>query len=175
MKNPGLESLRAIPWNFAWVQTRGSLPGWYGIGAALKQRIDSGRLEILKEMAQEWPFFKTILGNAELELLRAHLPTFSHYCSLVEPPEVGESFKSRISQEHARASSCLEQIAGRPLEGGSKVIRLTISFRNPLLRPLNMLQVALLRRTRQKPDDQSLKEALLQTIAGIAAGMQSTG
>lgn len=175
MKNPGLESLRAIPWNFAWVQTRGSLPGWYGIGAALQQRIEAGSLDILKEMALDWPFFKTILGNAELELLRAHLPTFSHYCTLVEPSEIGENFKTRISQEHARASSCLEQITGRPLEGGSKVIRQTISFRNPLLRPLNMLQVALLRRSRQRQDDQSLKEALLQTIAGIAAGMQSTG
>lgn len=175
VKNPGLDGLRAIPWNFAWVQTRGSLPGWYGIGAALQRRIEEGSLELLQQMAQEWPFFKTILGNAELELLRAHLPTFNHYCTLVEPAELGEDFKSRITAEHARACACVEQITGRELQGGSAVIRKTISFRNPILRPLNMLQVGLLRRSRQRPEDEPVKEALLQTIAGVAAGMQSTG
>ncbi len=175
LKNPGMESLRAIPWNFAWVQTRGGVPGWYGLGTALKTRLSEGREDVLKEMATQWPFFKNLLGNAELELLRAHLPTFNHYCTLVDPPELGDEFRARINAEHAETTKGIELITGRELMGGSSVIRKTISFRNPILRPLNMLQVALLRRSRAKTDDEGLKEVVLQTIAGIAAGMQSTG
>lgn len=169
-----LDSLRAIPWNFAWVQTRASLPGWFGMGQGLWAVMELGHEETLKDMAAKWPFFQNLLVNVELELTRSSLPTFAIYCGLVDPPELADRFRASIQAEHALAGELIQKITGRELLAGS-VIKKTISFRNPILMPLNMLQAGLLRRARSRPDDQGLKAAVLQTIAGIAAGMQSTG
>src|SRR5207244_10824068 len=72
----GVENLRAIPWVFAWVQSRYVLPGWYGLGTALARfGEDEKGLSLLREMYREWLFFRTLINSAQLELARAHLPT----------------------------------------------------------------------------------------------------
>jgi phosphoenolpyruvate carboxylase len=85
-----VDDLRAIPWVFAWVQSRYLLPGWYGLGAALDEYAgnDESRLATLQTMYAEWPFFRTMLDSAQLELLRAHLPTATWYAQRVRPPEL---------------------------------------------------------------------------------------
>ncbi len=168
----GLEALRAVPWNFAWVQSRYVLPGWFGLGTALKKWTDENGPELLIEMAGEWRFFQTLLENVELELGRCHLETAADYASLVKTAELGERFHSLIADEHAAAVEGILVMTGRSsILELAPVVRQTIDFRNPLVRPLNRLQACL----RQTPGRDRRQAALLQTVAGLAAAMQSTG
>lgn len=168
----GLAALRAVPWNFAWVQSRYVLPGWFGLGAALRQWREQHGDGLLKEMASEWRFFQTLIENVELELGRCHLETAEDYASLVEPKELGQRFHDLISQEHASAVEGILVMTQRDsILQLAPVVRQTIEFRNPLVRPLNRLQACL----RHAPDRDRRQAALLQTVAGLAAAMQSTG
>lgn len=178
----GMEDLRAIPWVFSWVQSRYLITGWYGMGAALEQfaNQDGNNLALLREMYQHWPLFQTLIDNAQLELARAHLPTASWYAAQVNPPELGERIHNEIIAEYNRTETMILQItqAERLLENAPVVFR-TIALRNPAVAPLNRLQIALLEICRlaeeRGEDDSRWRETILQSIAGIAAAMQSTG
>lgn len=161
-----LDSLRAIPWNFAWVQTRYGVPGWFGLGTAFEAH--SERLETLQEMARQWPLFKTLLENVELELCRAELGIARLYAHQVAPSEVAERFHARILYEHELTSRWVRSITGRDLMASSPTVRNTIAFRNPIVAPLHRMQAALLRRDADP-------KVMLHCMMGIAAGMQSTG
>ena len=169
----GIGDLRAIPWNFAWVQSRALVVGWYGVGTALEAL---GDLPKLRAMYREWAFFRTVLDNAQLELVRADMPTFRRYAAQVEPPELGERILGTIEGEFDRTKAMLLAISEREvLLGERSVVRRTVAFRNPLTRPLNALQVHALGRWRESGDAPEWREAVLQSIAGVAAAMQSTG
>lgn len=161
-----MDALRAIPWNFAWVQTRYGVPGWYGLGTAFEAHAE--RLEVLQDMALRWPLFRTLLENVELELCRAELTIAAEYARQVVPAELGERFHRRIADEHRLTSEWVRRITGNDLMATSKVVRQTIAFRNPIVAPLHRLQAALMRRGADPG-------AMLQCMMGIAAGMQSTG
>ncbi|MBI3721202.1 MAG: phosphoenolpyruvate carboxylase, partial [Fimbriimonas ginsengisoli] len=179
----GLEDLRAIPWVFAWVQSRYVVPGWYGLGSALEWYADQHpeRLDELREMYLEWPFFRTVLDAAQLELVRAHLPTAAHYSSRVRPVELGRKLHHRIEQEYDRSVKwVLEVIEKDRIMAHAPVVRSTVELRNPAVTPLSKLQVALMELwSNELEDDESRqaewREAILLSIAGIAAAMQSTG
>ena len=177
----GMDGLRAIPWNFAWVQSRTTLVGWYGLGTALEQYAgaDPERLETLKTMYRNWPFFQTVVDNAQLELTRAHLPTAQMYAARVQPRPLGERIENTIEEEHARAMRMILLITGQSrLMDKARVVRNTVEFRSPAVMPLSMLQVALMDRWPSLNEEEQAgvwREAMLQTIAGIAAAMQSTG
>lgn len=155
----GVEGMRAIPWNFAWVQSRFGVPGWYGIGTAL----EGEDISLLREMQDRWPFFAALMENAELELLRAHPETMRAYAALADSQEIGD----KIMQEYERTRSVVLQIVEREELLGDSAVRRTVEFRDRILYPLNLLQIAAMR-----GDDSAL---MMQTIAGVAAGMQSTG
>ncbi|MBX3095262.1 MAG: phosphoenolpyruvate carboxylase [Fimbriimonadaceae bacterium] len=165
-KSNSLDSLRAIPWNFSWVQSRYGVPGWYGLGTAFESFAD--RLGELQEMAQKWPMFQTLLENVELELCRAELDIAALYARQVSPKEVGERFHQTICDEHALAVKWVEAITGRELMATSSTVRRTIAFRNPIVAPLHMMQASLLR-------GEGESATMLQCMLGVAAGMQSTG
>lgn len=168
----GVEGLRAIPWNFAWVQSRIGLPGWYGLGSAL----ESEDIETLKRAYQESRFFKTVLDNAQLELKRAHMATAEMYAAL---GTTGMQVFDLIKDELEKTKSKLLEISGSSeLLQSAKTVRQTVDFRNPIIMPLNRLQVELMKKWPDlSEEDQggTWRDAMLQTIAGIAAGMQSTG
>lgn len=174
----GIEGLRAIPWNFAWVQSRTTLVGWYGMGTAL-EAFSKTNLAVLQRMYQTWPFFKSVVDNAQLELMRAHILTSRLYASRVQPPELGIRIQAKIEEEHQRTCDAILAITGeREILENSKVVRSTVFFRNPAVMPLSILQVALMIKWGSLSDEErgsEWREAMLQTIAGIAAGMQSTG
>lgn len=177
----GIEGLRAIPWNFAWVQSRTTLVGWFGMGTALEQFTDGSpeRLETLRTMYREWPFFRTVVDNAQLELVRAHLPTARLYAARVQPPELGTRMEGIIESEYKRTKETILKITGLDdlLSPGS-VVRRTVLFRNPAVTPLSAMQVALMNTWGDLSEEQQAgdwREAMLQSIAGIAAAMQSTG
>jgi phosphoenolpyruvate carboxylase len=177
----GIEGLRAIPWNFAWVQSRTTLVGWYGLGSALDSFIseDPTHLATLQEMHAEWPFFRTVLANAQLELARAHLPTARMYVDRVRPKALGKRIGERIEQEHASSVAMLLKVTRQnDLLEHAQVVRNTINFRNPAVMPLSAMQVILMNAWGNLNEDEQAgiwREAMLQSIAGIAAAMQSTG
>lgn len=177
----GIDGLRAIPWNFAWVQSRTTLVGWYGMGAALEEFVasDPSRLEMLQTMYREWPFFQTVVDNAQLELVRAHIPTARLYAARVQPRELAVRMQDTIEAEHRRTVDMILKITGsQELLENAKVVRSTVEFRNPAVMPLSLLQVALMDRWSTLTVEEKAgawREAMLQSIAGIAAAMQSTG
>jgi len=176
-----IDGLRAIPWNFAWVQSRTTLVGWFGMGTALETFAGASpqNVEVLKTMYREWPFFRTVVDNAQLELVRAHLPTARLYAARVRPAELGKRMQDLIEAEHARTERMILQITGQErLLESARVVRSTVEFRNPEVMPLSVMQVVLMDAWEGLSEEEHAgvwREAMLQSIAGIAAAMQSTG
>jgi phosphoenolpyruvate carboxylase len=143
---------------------------------------DASRLAFLQSRYKDWLFFRTVIDNAQLELARSHLQTASRYAARTDPPSLGEKFHKQISEEHARTRKWVLGITQQEeLLGHATAVRSTIALRNPAVLPISMLQVALMDRFDTETDggtneaDPSLREALLLSITGIAAAMQSTG
>ena len=178
----GLEGLRAIPWVFAWVQNRYVVPGWFGMGTALHSfstESDQNKA-LLKEMYEEWPFFRTVIDNAQLELVRAHLPTAADYAARVKPAKVGKRIHGAIVREYELTEEWVLRITGQGELMEKSAVRKTVELRNPATEPLNRLQVALMdhwdrMQAKGGEPDAAWHDALLLSIAGIAAAMQSTG
>lgn len=177
-----LETLRAIPWVFSWSQARINLPGWYGLGTALdvyRQAHGEAGLERLAALYRDWPFFATVLDNAELSLAKADIAAGRQYAALAEWPGADRLW-ARIEAEYGRAVDLLLRITGRRrlLEGMPGLLR-SVELRNPYVDTLTEFQVQLLGRLRAAAPDDPLRERLLRlvqlTINGVAAGLQNTG
>jgi phosphoenolpyruvate carboxylase len=179
----GLDSLRAIPWVFAWVQSRYVVPGWYGLGSALRAIADKDpeKVALLTRMYREWLFFRMVINNAQLELLRAHLPTAAWYATRVRPAELGARMHERLAHEYRLSCEWILRITEqKDLLEHAPVVRRTVELRNPAMRPLSKLQVAVLdvldrEEEHGRTPDAAWQEAMLLGIIGIAAAMQSTG
>ena len=176
--NGGVESLRAIPWIFAWTQNRLMLPSWLGANKGLEAVIADGKSGLLHEMDQEWPFFRTRLEMLEMVFLKADLWLAEYYDLRLVPEEL-LSLGKRLRQELQSSIDIILQL--RPKRGElldqQPWIKESIKLRNPYTDPLNVLQVELLHRSRATPDElhPEVDQALMVTIAGIAAGMRNTG
>jgi phosphoenolpyruvate carboxylase len=172
-RSGGMESLRAIPWVFAWTQNRAILPGWYGVGTALESQGQhrAGR-QVLREMYRDWPQFRSMLDSIEMVLAKCDLKIASAYASLA--PKELQPLWERIRDEHRRTVRWVKWLTGRPqLLAGSPSLRKSILLRNPYVDPMSVLQVELLRRKRAGATD--CDRPLLLTLNGIAAGMRNTG
>ena len=171
----GVESLRAIPWVFAWMQVRLNLPGWLGTRQALETGIESDKA-LFDEMIQSWPFFTSFLDLLEMVVGKADLDVSSHYENLLVDASLHE-FGEDIRKDLAQLSELLPKLRGNTqlLEDDS-LLQLQIEVRKPYIDPLNYLQAELLKRSRRSdstPDE--LIQALKVTMAGISAGMRNTG
>ena len=168
------EDLRAIPWNFSWIQTRYNLPGWYGMGGALNKYINNlqDNSDTLKEHYRNWAFFRAIVDNAQAEMARARLDMAKRYASLSDG-----TFHERIRHDFELAQRAILHITGQSeLLDNNPVIQKSIRLRNPYTDVLNLLQTELLRRWRDLPEDKSeLRQSMFLAINGIAAAMHSTG
>jgi phosphoenolpyruvate carboxylase len=176
----GIEGLRAIPWNFAWVQSRTTLVGWFGLGTALEEFASSSEnLAVLQRMYRDWPFFRSVIDNAQLEVTRADIATARLYAGRVKPQELGQRLESVIEQEYARTTEMILKVTQQTkFMEHATVVRSTVMFRNPAVLPLNILQVKLMDQWEGMNEEEQAgtwREAMLQTIAGLAAAMQSTG
>ncbi|MCC7360407.1 MAG: phosphoenolpyruvate carboxylase [Anaerolineales bacterium] len=172
-------NIRAIPWVFSWMQARFNLPGWYGLGAALAG--DSLGLATLRAMYQGWPFFRTVLDNAEMSLLKADLGIAALYADLVPDRAFAAHAFDIIRAEYAATCERVLAVTGHTeLMDAEPLIQRAIQLRNPYVDPLNYIQVDTLRRLRALPDPEApeaetLHEVLIMTINGIAAGLRNTG
>ncbi len=173
------ESVRAIGWVFAWGQSRHALPAWYGIGAALEswRGNDLARLAKLQNMYREWPFFRTLLANAQMALTKTDMNIAREYAGLCVDAASGKRVYDTIREEYVRSVRQLLNVADiQTLLEESPELAISLNQRNPYLDPLNHIQVVLLRKLRQDDSAESRwLEPLLRSINAIAAGMRNTG
>ncbi|KAB0498854.1 phosphoenolpyruvate carboxylase [Pseudomonas vancouverensis] len=173
----GIESLRAIPWIFGWTQTRLMLPAWLGWEAALSKALERGEGELLGQMREQWPFFRTRIDMLEMVLAKADADIAQSYDERLVGPDLlplGAHLRDLLSQ----ACSIVLGLTGQSqLLAHSPDTLEFIRLRNTYLDPLHLLQAELLARSRQ-PDvaqDSPVEQALLVSVAGIAAGLRNTG
>ncbi len=177
-----LANLRAIPWVFSWTQCRANLPGWYGLGSGLMALEP----KLLREMYRDWPFFKTLIGLAQVSLAKSDLGIMASYLELVPQPLDGrcseplaERFWPLIVAEHNRSVELVTRATGRPLLDHDLTLARGIELRNPYVDPISYLQIELLRRRRalaaESPEREALDEAVMVSLIGIASGVRTTG
>ncbi|HUB76980.1 MAG TPA: phosphoenolpyruvate carboxylase, partial [Solirubrobacteraceae bacterium] len=146
----GIEDLRAIPWVFSWTQSRIVLPAWLGLGVALGDARERHGLELLREMTAGWPFFATLLANAEMALAKADPGIGGRYVALWRDAARRERIWGLLGAEFERASAELALIRGHErLLDGEPVLQASIDRRNPFVDPLSFIQVELLARLRE--------------------------
>ena len=181
-----IEDLRAIPWGFSWGQCRVGLPGWAGFGSAVERWLGKSdatrdqRLALLRRMAKQWPFFRTLLSNMDMVLAKSDLRVASRYLDLVENRASGKRQFAAIEREWQRCHQALELITGEHERLASNPwLARSIQHRFPYLDPLNHLQVELIRRYRNRregdPEIARVQTGIQISINGIAAGLRNSG
>jgi len=173
--NSNIQDIRAIPWVFAWTQTRMLLPGWFGVGAGLQRAIDQYGEEDLKEMLSNWKFFQVLIDDVEVVLSKADIDIAERYSALSGP--LHDEIFPIIRAEFERCTDIILRLRGQAeLLEKAETLRRTIRLRNPYVDPMSLLQVELLKRWRDGGrSDDKLLQALMVSINGIAHGMQNTG
>ena len=122
-------------------------------------------------MHQRWPFFQSTLQLQEMVLAKADPTIFAEYDRRLGEDALGQALLVRLQ----RTRAAVERVIGRPLLSDNPVLRRSIDVRNPYVDPINLAQVHLLRRLRERPDDPELRQAFALTVNGVAAGMRNTG
>ncbi len=171
----GIANLRAIPWVFAWTQSRLTLPGWYGLGEGLRAAEEAHGLDTLREMAREWPFFQNLISDAEMVLAKADLDIARRYSRLAG--DLHDRFFPEIERAFESTREIVCRISGheRLLEA-EPVLERAILLRNPYIDPMSLVQIDLLRRWREGDrKDEELTRVLMSTVKGIARGLLNTG
>ena len=167
-----IEDLRAIPWGFSWSQSRVMLPGWFGFGSA----AEGADVEELKDMAANWPFFRTLIQNMEMIMAKSDMSIARRYASLVPDTALADRIYGAIHAEWRRTRDAVLRITEQTelLQGQPELDRL-IRLRMPYVEPLNHVQIELIRRRRGGDDDPRVREGILLAVNGIAAGLRNSG
>lgn len=175
-KGGGVETLRAIPWIFAWTQNRMALPSWLGLGEGLKQLYGQGQKAELQQMYQEWPFFQSTIDLIEMILSKCDMRIAGMYDAVLAETEEEKALGVVLRGKFEDTVKAVLELTGHHrLNQNNEMLRHLIDMRNPYIDPVNVLQVEVLKRLRNDPEDQGLRDALLVTINGIASGMRNTG
>ena len=165
-----LEALRAIPWVFAWTQTRCIVPAWLGAGAGLA----AAPVPELRTLFRRWPFFRALVENLEMSLAKSSMGIAGRYLELVGDDALAARIFGVLREEHDRArDAVLEIVEARELLDRHPVLQQSIRLRNPYVDPMNAIQVELLKAWRG--GDEAALRPLLRSIAGIAAALRNTG
>ena len=193
----GVEDLRAIPWVLSWSQSRVMLPGWFGVGTALRQWIDGEgagagagaesaagaagstpdeRLATLRRLYADWPFLRTTLSNMAQVMAKADMDLAGRYASLVPDAEVGQRIHDIISAEFDLSREMLLKVTGyETLLDDNPALARSVRNRFPYLEPLNVLQVELLRRYRAGDEDPKVRTGIQLTMNGLATALRNSG
>ncbi|MFO0801109.1 MAG: phosphoenolpyruvate carboxylase [Gemmataceae bacterium] len=174
-----IEQLRAIPWVFSWMQSRHTLPGWFGLGSAVSEFLAArpAGLAMLREMYRRWPFWTTLVDNAQMILAKADMVIARLYADLVDDSALATRVYGRIEAEYRATADAVCSITeqGHLLER-TPILKTSIERRNPYVDPLSFIQLVLLKRLRagERPRDE-LVTAVLESINGVASGLKNTG
>jgi phosphoenolpyruvate carboxylase len=172
-KSDRIEDLRAIPWVFSWAQARVMLPGWYGVGDALKGFGDVG---LMRDMLEAWPFFQSTLANLEMVLAKSDMDLAERYVALVEDQDMGKAIFGRIRDGWQRTHDSLLGITRQTrLLQKNPALDISIRLRLPYIEPLNLLQIELLKRHRSGEDDPRVREGIQLSINAIATALRNSG
>lgn len=180
-----IEDLRAIPWVFSWMQSRQTLPGWYGFGEAFQQYIERHKqagLSALKEMYQDWPFFRILIEFMEMSTQKGDLYIARRYANLVSDKKLGHKVFDQITREYDATIEAILAITGQnSVLEKTEILSHSIRLRNPYVDPLSYAQVILLERLRNhrnkdsKKSYEELERAIFLSINGVAHGLRNTG
>jgi phosphoenolpyruvate carboxylase len=177
-----VEDLRAIPWVFSWMQSRFVFPGWFGLGTALEAILQQGSMgkRLLRTMYSDWPFFQTLIDNAQLTLRKADLPIARLYASLVSDAKIRQRILGLLEAEFLRTENAILSVTGeKQLLAKEPVLLKSVQLRNPYIDPLNYLQVEMMRRLRSgklsKEEEEATRAVVELTINGISGGIKNTG
>jgi phosphoenolpyruvate carboxylase len=172
-KSDRIEDLRAIPWVFSWAQARVMLPGWYGVGQALRSFADQG---LLREMIAAWPFFQATLDNLEMVLAKSDMGIAARYATLVEDPALSAAIFGQIRDAWSMTHDCLLGITRQTrLLEKNPLLDASIRLRLPYIEPLNLLQVELLKRHRSGETDARVREGIQLSINAVATALRNSG
>jgi len=167
-----IEDLRAIPWVFSWAQARVMLPGWYGVGQALR----ASDMGLLREMLDAWPFFRATVDNLEMVLSKSDMGIAAGYLTLVEDQALGDDLFGRIRDMWMATQESLLAITGQArLLEKHPALDSSIRLRLPYIEPLNLLQVELLKRHRAGESDPRVREGIQLSINAIATALRNSG
>jgi phosphoenolpyruvate carboxylase len=173
-----LDDLRAIPWVFAWTQSRCMIPAWYGLGTALVEvKYDDRRdWQTVCDMYRLWPFFQATIDNATLALAKADMYIAQRYSELAADAAIRRPIWQRIAAERDRArQAILDIVGGGELLAATPWFQRSIEARNPSIDPLNLIQIEFMRRRASGDTSPETGELLRLCVQGIAAGMRTTG
>ena len=178
-KPVGIDQLRAIPWVFSWMQSRHTLPGWFGLGSAVANHLAQhpADAQVLRTMYLEWPFWTTLVDNAQMILAKADLTIARVYADLVANPTIGDRIYGVIAEEYRLTRDAVLAMTGQQeLLDNMPVLQRSIQQRNPYVDPLSFIQLVLLERLRAGGEPrQQLLNGVLESINGIASGLKNTG
>lgn len=181
-QDQGIKSLRAIPWVFSWTQNRQALTGWYGFGHSINSCINEGCLTIekLREVYKEWDFFRVMVQNIEMILLKTDMTIGREYLSLAHDKEKAEDIFKMIYEEYELSLKTILQITGEDnLLDHNKSLQRSLLLRNPYMDPISFIQIRFLREYRNNNLPEETREKLLSllrsTVNGIAGGIRNTG
>jgi len=169
----GIEDLRAIPWVFSWAQARVMLPGWYGVGQALRSFADPA---LLREMLEAWPFFRATVDNLEMVLSKSDMGIAALYATLVEDRTLADSIFGHIRDTWMVTQESLLNVTGQTrLLERHPALDASIRLRLPYIEPLNLLQVEMLKRHRAGEKDPRVREVIQLSINAIATALRNSG
>jgi len=168
-----IEDLRAIPWVFSWAQARVMLPGWYGVGQALKSFGDP---TLLEEMLEAWPFFRATVDNLEMVLSKSDMGIAALYATLVDDRTLAGQIFGHIRDTWTVTQESLLKVTGQTrLLERHPALDASIRLRLPYIEPLNLLQVEMLRRHRAGEKDPRVREGIQLSINAIATALRNSG
>ncbi|MBA4188794.1 MAG: phosphoenolpyruvate carboxylase [Planctomycetaceae bacterium] len=174
-----IDQLRAIPWVFSWMQSRHTLPGWFGLGSAVNEFLarQPDGLAMLREMYARWPFWTTLIDNAQMILAKADLTIARLYADLVDDQALAARVYDRILGEYNSSVDAVCKITGQAtLLERSPILKTSIDRRNPYVDPLSFIQLVLLKRLRAGGEKSAeMETAVLESINGVASGLKNTG
>jgi phosphoenolpyruvate carboxylase len=174
-----IEDLRAIPWGFSWSQSRTALPGWFGFGSAVKSFTAASpkeKMRLLKQMYEEWPFFRALLSNMDMVLAKADMGIAEKYAGLAEDRTLARRVFGAIRAEWEATIGALNAITGTTARlADNPSLARSIRHRFPYIAPLNHLQIELIRRWRAGQREEKIRRGILISINGVAAGLRNSG
>ncbi len=178
-----VSDLRAIPWVFSWMQSRFNFPGWFGLGSALTSLLRRGpkERELLRAMHAGWPFFQTLIDNAQLTMRKADMGIASLYAGLVKDAKIRRRMLGILNAEFELTEKAILRVTGQKrLLGREPVLLRSVELRNPYIDPLNFIQVEMMRRLRgetplEPREAEAIRAVIELTINGISGGLKNTG